>query len=167
MTSNFTSDNKSSDEAAPAAGDAKLATAAQKRELDFLSLSTGRLAEEWLEMTGAIRDGGIGTSRNDDRQAALLHVAGRTIADLQHLRARAMTSFAVEQGERWRQEKASELEALPVGTVVMINVVSGAYVTATTHIEAMDKFDQTFGKGVTIDYTFEVGRSTFIGGGLG
>ena len=89
------------------------------------------------------------------------------MTNLQHERSRALTNFAVEQGERWRQEKAAEFDAIPVGTVVMINVVNGKYVTAGDRIEAMDKFDQSFGQGVTIGYTFEVGRPTFIGGGIG
>lgn len=90
-----------------------------------------------------------------------------SITALQHERSRALTNFAVEQGERWRQEKAAELDGLPVGTVVMINVANGEYITARNDIEAMDAFDQEFGKGVTIGYTYEVGRPTFIGGGIG
>ena len=86
---------------------------------------------------------------------------------LQHERSRALTNFAVEQGERWRQEKSAEFDALPVGTCVMINVVNGKYVTATNRIEAMDKFDEAFGRGITIGYSFQVGRPTFIGGGIG
>ena len=86
---------------------------------------------------------------------------------LQHERSRALTNLAVEQGERWRQEKAAEFDALPVGTVVMINVVNGKHVTAGDRIEAMDKFDQAFGKGISIGYSFQVGRPTFIGGGIG
>ena len=81
-------------------------------------------------------------------------------------RFRAQNAFAVQEGERWRQEKAAELEALPAGTVVVINVVNGKYVTASSDLEAMDKFHQTFGKGTTLSYSFEVGRPVFIGGGI-
>ena len=88
------------------------------------------------------------------------------MSELERERWRAHTHFAVEQGKRWRLEKADELAALPFGTVVMINVVNGMYVTAKNRLEAMDKFDQTFGKNTTIGYSFEVGRPTFIGGGI-
>lgn len=86
---------------------------------------------------------------------------------LEHERSRALTDFAVEQGERWRQEKAAEFKSLPIGTAVMLNVVNGKYVTGATRIEVMDKFDQAFGKGVTIGYSFKIGRPTFVGGGIG
>ena len=81
-------------------------------------------------------------------------------------RFRAQTAFAVQEGKRWRQEKAAEFDALPVGTVVMINVVNGSYVTAQDRLAAMDKFHQTFGNGTTLAYSFEVGRPVFIGGGI-
>ena len=81
-------------------------------------------------------------------------------------RFRAHTSFAVQEGKRWRQEKAAEFAALSAGTVVMINVVNGEYVTAAGRLEAMDKFHQAFGKGTTLAYSFEVDRPVFIGGGI-
>lgn len=84
----------------------------------------------------------------------------------EHERRRAATAFAVEQGKRWREEKASEFDALPAGTVVMVNVVNGCYVMASNNLEAMDKFDQTFGKGTTLAFSFTVGRPVFIGGGI-
>jgi len=88
------------------------------------------------------------------------------MTDKEYERRRAATQFAVEQGKRWKEEKATEFAALPVGTVVMINVVNGNYVTAGSDLEAMDKFDQTFGKGTTLAYSFQVGRPIFIGGGI-
>ena len=88
------------------------------------------------------------------------------MTDNEYERRRAATAFAGEQGKRWQEEKAAEFAALPVGTVVMINVVNGSYVTASNRIEAMDKFDQTFGKHTTLAFSFEVGRPVFIGGGI-
>jgi hypothetical protein len=84
-----------------------------------------------------------------------------------HDRRRAQTDFAVAQGTRWREAKAAEIDALPVGTVVMFNVISGEYVTAMDRLEAMDKFDQRFGRGVTLGFSFEIGRPVFVGGGIG
>ena len=84
-----------------------------------------------------------------------------------HDRSRAQTEFAVAQGKRWRETKAAELDALPVGTVVMFNVVNGEYVIASDRLEAIDKFHQKYGRGVTVGYSFEVGRPVFVGGGIG
>ena len=81
-------------------------------------------------------------------------------------RMRAQTAFAVQEGKRWREEKANEFKTLPIGTVVAINAVSGFYVTAASDLEAMDKFQQAFGKGTTLAYVFEIGRPMFIGGGI-
>lgn len=67
---------------------------------------------------------------------------------------------------RKRQEKATEFDALPVGTVVMINGVNGCYVIGSDDLEAMDKFDQILGKGTTLAFSFTVGRPVFIGGGI-
>ena len=78
----------------------------------------------------------------------------------------AQTAFAVQEGKRWRAEKASELESLPVGTVLVFNVVNGQYVTGSNRLEAMKSFHQTFGEGTTLAYSFEVGRPVFIGGGI-
>ena len=88
------------------------------------------------------------------------------MTDMEYERMRAQTAFAGEQGQRWKEEKAAEFAALRIGTVVMINVVNGHYVTAQNRIEAMDKFDQKFGKGTTLAFSFEVGRPVFIGGGI-
>ena len=86
--------------------------------------------------------------------------------DIDQERFEAQTEFAVREGERWRQQKRAELEGLSVGTVVMINVISGEYITAPSRIEAMDRFDQRFGRKTTLGYSFEVGRPVFIGGGI-
>lgn len=85
----------------------------------------------------------------------------------EHERFRAQTAFAVQEGKRWRDEKASEFTVLPAGTVVMINVVNGSYVTAGNRLAAIDKFQQQFGNGTTLAYSFEVDRPVFIGGGIG
>ena len=81
-------------------------------------------------------------------------------------RFRAHTAFAVQEGKRWREEKAAEFAGLPAGTVVAVNVVNGKYVTADSDLHAMDAFQQAFGKGTTLAYVFEIGRPLFIGGGI-
>ena len=88
------------------------------------------------------------------------------MTEREQARMRAQTTFAVLEGKRWREEKAAEFDALPSGTVVAVNAVNGNYVTGTSDLEAMDKFQQAFGKGTTLAYVFEVGRPVFIGGGV-
>jgi hypothetical protein len=80
---------------------------------------------------------------------------------------RSETEFAVNQGKRWRAMKSAELAGLPDGKVVMFNVINGEYVLADDRLEALDKFHQKYGRGVTLGYSFEVGRPTFVGGGIG
>ena len=70
------------------------------------------------------------------------------------------------KGIRWRAEKSAELAAPPVGTVAVFNVDIGQYVTATSRIDAMKNFHQTFGAGTILAYSFEVGRLVFIVGGI-
>lgn len=89
------------------------------------------------------------------------------MTDYDHVRSRAQTEFAVAQGKRWREAKAAELAAYPIGTVVMFNVVNGEYVVADDRLAAIDKFHQKYGRGVTLGYSFEVGRPVFVGGGIG
>jgi len=88
------------------------------------------------------------------------------MTDYEYERMRTHTAFAVEQGKRWREEKAAELAGLPAGTVVMINVVNGRYVTAPNRLEAMAKFHQLFGENNTLAFSFEVDRPVIIGGGI-
>jgi hypothetical protein len=85
----------------------------------------------------------------------------------EQLRLRSQSAFASQEGKRWCEDKRAELAALKAGTVVALNVVNGSYVTAVSDIEAMDRFQQTFGKGTTLAYVFEIGRPVFVGGGIG
>jgi hypothetical protein len=55
---------------------------------------------------------------------------------------------------------------LPVGTTVIIDIVSGDYVTGTTWDLALDAFEQRFGTEERFSHSFTVGRPTFIGGGV-
>ena len=89
------------------------------------------------------------------------------MTDQEHERSKAATTFAVEHGKRWREAKAAELATLPAGTVVVINVTNGDFVTGPNRIEAMDTFHQTYGEGTTLSFSFEVGRPVFVGGGIG
>ena len=81
-------------------------------------------------------------------------------------RFRNQTAFSAAEGQRWADEKAAEFEALPMGTIVMINVVNGEYVTADDRLQAIDKFHQKFGRHTTLSFSFEIGRPVIIGGGL-
>lgn len=72
------------------------------------------------------------------------------MTEVEQERMRAQTSFAVQEGKRWREQSAAEFDALPPGTVVAINAVNGSYVTATSDLEAMDKFRQAYRRGTTL-----------------
>ena len=54
------------------------------------------------------------------------------MTDDEYERRRAAAAFAGEQGTWWQKEKEAEFAALPVGTLVMINVINGSYVTVET-----------------------------------
>jgi hypothetical protein len=80
--------------------------------------------------------------------------------------ARARTAFTCQQGEVWAQRKERELAGLTRGTVVIIDIVSGEYVTGTTFLTAHPLFEQRFGTSA-MGYCLHVGEPTFIGGGIG
>ena len=86
------------------------------------------------------------------------------VQDPEQRRKRAQ--FAQEQGEYWQQVHAEQLALLPDGTAVVINVVTGDFVTGSDWLVARTAFEQRFGKGATISWSFVVGRPYFVGGGL-
>jgi hypothetical protein len=88
------------------------------------------------------------------------------MTDSDQQRLRSQTAFASQEGKRWCVDKRAEFAELQVGTVVALNVVNGSFVTAASDLEAMERFQQTFGKGTTLAYVFEIGRPVFIGGGI-
>jgi hypothetical protein len=85
-------------------------------------------------------------------------------ADIEQARARS--TFACQQGEIWVARKQAELDILPKGTVVIIDIVTGHYVTAATWLAAHPLFLQRFGSSA-LGFVHHVGERTFIGGGLG
>lgn len=87
-----------------------------------------------------------------------------TIQDPEHLKARA--SFIGEEGERWRRHHADALSKLPEGTTVIIDIVTGEYVTAPTWQAADEAFEQRFGPQERLSFSYTVGRPLFVGGGL-
>ncbi len=80
--------------------------------------------------------------------------------------ARARTAFTAEQGQIWVKRKETELEALPTGTVVIIDIATGDYVTGKNFLEANPIFDQRFGSSA-LGFVHRVRDRTFIGGGIG
>ena len=79
---------------------------------------------------------------------------------------RKRAEFAHEQGEYWMKVHAEDLAKLADGTAVVINDVSGDYVTGDDWLSARNAYEQRFGKGNTISWSFEVNRPIFVGGGL-
>jgi hypothetical protein len=87
-----------------------------------------------------------------------------TEADLEQARARS--AFTAEQGMIWVTRKKAELDALPLGTVVVIDIATGEYVTGTSFLETNPAFNQRFGSSA-LGFVHRVGERTFIGGGIG
>ena len=80
--------------------------------------------------------------------------------------ARARSEFSCEQGQLWIEKKKAEIDAIPRGTVVVIDIVTGEYVTAKTWLEAHPLFVQRFGSSA-LGFVHHVGERTFVGGGIG
>ena len=86
------------------------------------------------------------------------------ITDPVHLKARV--EFMGAEAARWKKHHAAALAALPEGTEVIINLISGEYVTGADWHEAREVYDQRFGAGNTLSHSYTVGRPLFVGGGL-
>ena len=88
-----------------------------------------------------------------------------TITEEERIRFRARSEEIAKAGERWLEEKRAEIDRLAVGTVVVIDVATGEYITAATRIEAMDEYDRRIGPDRP-GFIHQVGRRIFLGGGL-
>jgi hypothetical protein len=84
--------------------------------------------------------------------------------ELEAGRSRARADFVGKEGNYWLKRLQPELEKLPDGTVVVINIVNGEYVTASSPLEGMDKFDQKFGHNQTFGFSHRIGRPTYLSG---
>lgn len=80
--------------------------------------------------------------------------------------ARARGAFTAQQGEIWVARKKAEIEALPTGTVVIIDIATGEYVTGKTWLEGHPHFAQRFGSSA-LGFVYRVRDPSFIGGGIG
>lgn len=74
--------------------------------------------------------------------------------------------FAQRQGEYWTKVHADAFAKLPAGTTIIINVITGDYVTGTEWFATREAYEQRFGKGKTISWSFEKDRPIYVGGGL-
>jgi hypothetical protein len=74
-------------------------------------------------------------------------------------------SIKCQQGLMWAEKKRAELDALPTGTVVVIDIETGDYVTGRTGLEAHPMFKQRFGPSAS-GFVYRVRDRTFIGGGI-
>jgi hypothetical protein len=74
--------------------------------------------------------------------------------------------FAQKQGEYWTKVHADAYAKLAEGTTIIINVVTGEYITGTDRCATRDAHEQRFGKGKTISWSFDKDRPIFVGGGL-
>ncbi len=80
--------------------------------------------------------------------------------------ARARSAFTAEQGKIWVARKQTLLDALPKGTVVIIDIATGDFVTGATYLDANPLFSQRFGASA-LGFVYRIGERTFIGGGIG
>ena len=74
--------------------------------------------------------------------------------------------FASSQGAYWTKVHADAFEKLPAGTTVIINVITGEYVTGADWFATREAYEQRFGTGKTISWSFEKDRPIFVGGDL-
>ena len=76
---------------------------------------------------------------------------------------------AAADGTRWVETHSEAFSLLPTGTVVIINVVDGAYETGEDFVEAQQNFDKRFGTSAfgVLGWVHRIRDRTFIGGGLG
>ena len=86
------------------------------------------------------------------------------ISDPAHLKERA--NLIGQEAARWKAHHAEAFAQLPEGTTVIIDIVSGDYVTGITWHLARDAFEQRFGSEERFSHSFTVGRPIFIGGGV-
>ena len=93
-------------------------------------------------------------------------VTQQIVTEIDLEQARARSWFTAEQGKIWISRKQAELDALPKGTVVIIDIATGEYVTGKTYLEAEPVFDGRFGTSA-LGFVHRVGERTFIGGGIG
>lgn len=88
-----------------------------------------------------------------------------TITEEELSRSRARSEAIATAGECWLEKKRGEIDQLAVGTVIIIDVDTGEYVTAANRIEAMNEYDRRIGS-ERPGFIHQVGRRIFLGGGL-
>lgn len=98
--------------------------------------------------------------------AGTQHTTTPQPTDLDLEQARARSKFTAEQGQIWISRKQAELDALPKGTVVIIDIATGEYVTGKTYLDAEPEFDKRFGSSA-LGFVHRIGERTFVGGGIG
>lgn len=68
-------------------------------------------------------------------------------------------------GVRWLDENKAAVAALPVGTVIAVNMATDDFVHGSSGLTAMDRFEEAFGLGV-VAWVHETGIPISLGGGL-
>jgi hypothetical protein len=82
-------------------------------------------------------------------------------------RLRIDDAFVDTVANYWMAEHRAEISRLAKGVVVVIDLVSGRYLTATSRLAGLHAFEAEFGRNQTIGWLHEVGGGIVIGGGLG
>lgn len=127
----------------------------------------------------------INTENNSDLAVSALDVLGpvRGFDDLMRLREQvgAFPDFASQLlkrlrcdlelvqwlSEQWLHRHSEPIGSLDVGTAVVIDLMTGKYVIASTRMDALDAFEARFGIGQTVGWLHQVGGGIKLGGGLG
>ena len=76
-------------------------------------------------------------------------------------------AFVERVANYWLEEHRAEISRLAKGGVVVIDLISGRLITATSRLAGLHAFEAEFGRNQTIGWLHEVGCEIVIGGGLG
>ena len=64
-------------------------------------------------------------------------------------------------------EHRPAFSGMPPGTVIVIDLATGDYITAPSRLQALDAFEARIGSGTTIGWLHQIGGGIVVGGGLG
>jgi hypothetical protein len=107
-----------------------------------------------------------------DKLAELRELDERVQADVAVARARELLKlrsdpdYVTKRAQAVLADLQSAIAGLAPGTVVVVDLVTGAFVTAPSRIEGLDAFEQRFGDGQTMGWLHQVGGGVVLGGGL-
>jgi hypothetical protein len=79
---------------------------------------------------------------------------------------RADPGYVTARAEAVLADLHPTIAELAPGTVIVIDLVTGAFVTAPSRSEGLDAFERRFGAGQTMGWLHQVGGGVVLGGGI-